>query len=295
MRPASLAPRRPAAAPCRTGWTFRSQRLYRAPTIHAAYIFTDLFDYYVRDQRPNMAFTVFVIAAAMWAMPLLFLTSGMTLSYALRKRSPAAFVVERAKRLLVPFIFGVVVVIPPMTYLELLGRPGDHPSYWPFLSRFFDVRPAWDFPYLFAGRTERFETAHLYFLCFLFVFSLLLLPPPPLLLFLRRPRDRCDVGLPGCDPAVGHPAGAAAGMAGGRVGGWMEPLGVLPGGAVALPADGTTTTRTAPPTPARCPARSLRPAPANRTARLACRGRLDLRRRTKLSAPVSAFPPTTGG
>jgi surface polysaccharide O-acyltransferase-like enzyme len=159
--------------------------------IHAAYIFTDLFDYYVRSPEPNMAFTVVVIAAALWAMPLLFVTSGMTLSYALRKRTPGAFIVERTKRLLVPFIFGVVVVIPPMTYIELLAKPGEHPSYWSFLARFLDdARPAWDFPYLFAGRADLFETAHLYFIYQLFVYSLLLLP---LLLWLRRPRSAAAI------------------------------------------------------------------------------------------------------
>src|SRR5215207_7678597 len=153
--------------------------------LHAARIFDD-FDFYVRTPTPNMAFTVVVMLAGLWAMPLLFMTSGMTLSYALRKRSPGAFVIERTKRLLVPFIFGVVVVIPPMTYIELLGKPGYHPAYWSFLPRFLDVRPAWDFPYLFAGTTWLFETAHLYFLYFLFVFSLLLLPLP---LLFRRPRS----------------------------------------------------------------------------------------------------------
>jgi surface polysaccharide O-acyltransferase-like enzyme len=209
--------------------------------IHAARIFDD-FDFYVRNPTPNMVFTVVVMLAALWAMPLLFLTSGMTLSYALRKRSPAAFVVERTKRLLVPFIFGVVVVIPPLTYIELLGKPGHHQSYWSFLPRFFDVRPAWDFPYVFAGRTWLFETAHLYFIYFLFVFSLLLLP---LLLFLRRPRSKGAVDAiaamlasPGVILLLGIPIALLQGWLGAESSGgwnrWVYFLAVLYGCLVAV-------------------------------------------------------------
>ncbi len=46
--------------------------------------------------------------------PLLFLISGMGARYAMRTRSAAAFARERLARLLVPFAFGLVVLVPPM-------------------------------------------------------------------------------------------------------------------------------------------------------------------------------------
>jgi fucose 4-O-acetylase-like acetyltransferase len=57
-------------------------------------------------------------------MPLLFLISGMGARYAMRTRSAAAFARARLARLLVPFAFGLVLLVPPMFYIEALGRHG---------------------------------------------------------------------------------------------------------------------------------------------------------------------------
>jgi hypothetical protein len=45
-------------------------------------------------------------------MPLLFLISGMGARYAMRTRSAAAFARARLARLLVPFAFGLVLLVP---------------------------------------------------------------------------------------------------------------------------------------------------------------------------------------
>jgi NAD(P)-dependent dehydrogenase (short-subunit alcohol dehydrogenase family) len=57
-------------------------------------------------------------------MPLLFLISGMGARYAMRTRSAAAFARARLARLLVPFAFGLVLLVPPMFSIEGPGRHG---------------------------------------------------------------------------------------------------------------------------------------------------------------------------
>jgi fucose 4-O-acetylase-like acetyltransferase len=47
-------------------------------------------------------------------MPLLFLVSGMAARQALQVRTVGAFARERLGRLLVPFVTGLVVFVPPM-------------------------------------------------------------------------------------------------------------------------------------------------------------------------------------
>jgi cbb3-type cytochrome oxidase subunit 3 len=51
-------------------------------------------------------------------LALLFLISGVGVSFALRHRNRAQFMRDRAVRLLVPLVFGVLVIVPPMIFLE---------------------------------------------------------------------------------------------------------------------------------------------------------------------------------
>ena len=52
---------------------------------------------------------------SVWHMPLLFLLAGASTYFALRKRSNRQYVGERVLRLVVPFVFGIFVLIPPQT------------------------------------------------------------------------------------------------------------------------------------------------------------------------------------
>lgn len=50
-------------------------------------------------------------------MPLLFILAGVSTKFALQKRSYKEYLLERVKRLLIPFFFGVIVLMPVMAYL----------------------------------------------------------------------------------------------------------------------------------------------------------------------------------
>ena len=47
-----------------------------------------------------------------WFMPLLFALAGVSARYALLKRSKKEFIIERIKKLLIPFVFGLVILVP---------------------------------------------------------------------------------------------------------------------------------------------------------------------------------------
>jgi hypothetical protein len=80
---------------------------------------------------------------------------------------------ERFKRLLIPYIFGLLVIVPPQIYFDLRANARFSGSYIQFYPLFFD--PA------YTGGT--FDMGHLWFILYLFVFSLVALP---LFLYLRR-------------------------------------------------------------------------------------------------------------
>jgi len=205
----------PAAAPAAAGQSLSGLSAGRRPefdvmrglvvaglvVFHSAVVFASGASWFVTDPRPSAGFTVFLLWGSLWGMPLLFLVSGMGARYAMRTRSAAAFARERLARLLVPFAFGLLVLVPPMFYLERLGQPGFHQPYWRFWLSFVNV------PAIARGLLPRgswtsggvsFDPAHLWFLYVLLVFSVALLP---LFAYLAGPRGR---------PLTGRLAGFAA-------------------------------------------------------------------------------------
>ena len=47
-----------------------------------------------------------------WRIPLLFFVSGMGVFFAMQKRNPKQLLLERGKRILLPYLFGIVAVVP---------------------------------------------------------------------------------------------------------------------------------------------------------------------------------------
>lgn len=134
--------------------------------------------FYVVNEPPSMAALVFVAFASVWGMPLMFLISGITVWYSLNKRTTVEFIRNRIQRLLIPFVTGLVLVVPPQVYYGLKANPSYHESYLQFYPRFFDVQFALEFPLFIKGAPpdEFFRLSTLYFLIDLFVLTLLLLP-----------------------------------------------------------------------------------------------------------------------
>jgi hypothetical protein len=113
-------------------------------------------------------------------MALLFVIAGFSTFHALQKRTPRQYTRERVLRLLVPLLFGIVLIVPVQGYYASLQHEGFTGGYIQFLSRYFI-----DFHDL-SGYTGGFTPAHLWFILYLFVISMCLLP---LLLRLRAPKE----------------------------------------------------------------------------------------------------------
>jgi glucan biosynthesis protein C len=109
-----------------------------------------------------------------WHMPLFFLLAGWSACGSLRRRGPGAFVRERLQRLFLPFVAGCVLLCPLIKYLELKNGMGmTHTggiTHAPFDESFLTFLPT------FFTRLDRFTWAHLWFLIYLFTFTLLYLP-----------------------------------------------------------------------------------------------------------------------
>lgn len=84
---------------------------------HAAQIWSggEYSGFYVWSHTDNVLYA-FSTAVYPWYMTLLFTLAGMSSKYSLQKRSNKQFIGERVKKLIIPFLFGLFVLVPAMTY-----------------------------------------------------------------------------------------------------------------------------------------------------------------------------------
>jgi peptidoglycan/LPS O-acetylase OafA/YrhL len=107
-----------------------------------------------------------------WRLSLLFLVSGVASRFMLGKYGLAAFARARSARLLIPLIFGMLVIVPPQSYLQIvesLGYPQGFVDFYihhylAFGSQFCPnpciVLPTWN---------------HLWFVVYLWVYTMALI------------------------------------------------------------------------------------------------------------------------
>jgi glucans biosynthesis protein C len=148
---------------------------------HVARIY-DLWEVnYVKSAQLSWGLSWFIVIISYWFMPLMFWLAGTSSWYALEFRTGDRYLKERIHRLLVPLIFGIIIIVPPQGYLAKLSNPDYNKSYLLFLSEYFR-----DFSDL-SGYFGTFTPAHLWFILYLFLFSYIGLP---VLLALKKERGR---------------------------------------------------------------------------------------------------------
>lgn len=114
-----------------------------------------------------------------WRMSLLFLISGLAVHFLLRKLGPGGFAWSRTKRLLVPLLFGMAVVVPPQAYFQAVSNGAFAGGYLDFLVRYFTFQP-WP-PGAFDGSHVGITWNHLWYLPYVLAYSLLLAALLPVL------------------------------------------------------------------------------------------------------------------
>ena len=65
----------------------------------------------------NRVISSIIVFFGPYFMPLLFVLSGVSTKFALRKRTNKEYLIERVKRLFIPLLFGTIVLMPIMTYM----------------------------------------------------------------------------------------------------------------------------------------------------------------------------------
>jgi peptidoglycan/LPS O-acetylase OafA/YrhL len=125
------------------------------------------FGWEIKNEQHSLFLDRLIIWLHQWRLPLLFFISGVGVNFSLQKRSVPAFFGERVIRLFIPLLFAMLFTIPLQVYFEWLQTGKIHVSYWQFYPS------VWEFvPYPEGSLTW----SHLWFVVYLFAFTLLLLP-----------------------------------------------------------------------------------------------------------------------
>lgn len=130
----------------------------------------DHFGWHVKNAEQSGFFDVLTIFIHGWRMDLIFLVSGVGTWFALQSKS-SSFFADRIKRLIVPFIFGVMLIIPPQKYIEAISFHGFQGSFFNFLAEWPGIAFSFNFGksiLLWFGHLG----AHIYYLPYLFVMTI---------------------------------------------------------------------------------------------------------------------------
>lgn len=147
---------------------------------HIGMLYVANWGFHYKSQYLSQPLEGVMLLVNQWRMPLLWLISGISIRFVLQKVSAFRFVTARSLRLLLPLLFGILVVVPPQLYVEMMGKGELNMSYWQFYQLFFDLdNPVFD-EYQ-PGILPHIDVNHLWYLRELWTFSIIMLCLSPLL------------------------------------------------------------------------------------------------------------------
>ena len=137
--------------------------------VHTFMIWNDFGSRFYIWQGENRILSTLIVLVNPWFMPILFVLAGMSARYALGKRTNKEFIMQRINKLLIPFVSGIIFLVPIQTlytkkYFEnYKGSFGENWKY--FFTHLTD----------FSGYDGAFTPGHLWFILFLFLISMIAL------------------------------------------------------------------------------------------------------------------------
>ncbi len=159
---------------------------------HGAMVFNPAPFYHIRNADLSIGMLIFAGFISLWHMPLFFVLAGWSVFSSLKARGGGGFLKERILRLAIPLVAGCLLFGPPIKYLELKSGldanyrglhvsaeqqesfksviPSGLPVAVPFDETFLRFLPT------FFTKLERFSWSHLWFLAYLFTFTILYIP-----------------------------------------------------------------------------------------------------------------------
>lgn len=127
-------------------------------------------DWHVKSAHASGAIEPLMLLSSPWRLGLLFFISGVATTFMLGKLRVTTLLRQRSWRLLVPLVFGMLVIVPPQSYFEVVEKIAFPGSYGDFLKLYLSgygglcrgkdclAMPTWN---------------HLWFVAYLWVYTML--------------------------------------------------------------------------------------------------------------------------
>jgi len=148
-------------------------------------------DWHVKSPDASTTIEPLMMLSSPWRLSLLFLVSGVATGYLLARQGSGGFLRLRSTRLLIPLVFGMLVIVPPQSYLEVVEKlrysGGFAEFYRLYITGFHGfcrggdclIMPTWN---------------HLWFVAYLWMYTAVLYVAvrlsPPVIPWLRRLAER---------------------------------------------------------------------------------------------------------
>ncbi|HTD74075.1 MAG TPA: acyltransferase family protein [Steroidobacteraceae bacterium] len=153
-------------------------------------------DWHVKSPDASGTIEPLMMLTSPWRLSLLFLVSGVATAYLLARQGAGRFMGQRSTRLLIPLVFGMLVIVPPQSYLEVVEKLRYAGSFAEFYRLYITgfhgfcrggdclIMPTWN---------------HLWFVAYLWVYTAVLYAAvriaPPAIPWLRRIAEKRLSGL----------------------------------------------------------------------------------------------------
>lgn len=148
---------------------------------HVGMLYAEGWGYHYKSSYSSKFLTYIMLWSNQWRMSLLFLISGAAVSFLLAKQSWWTFIAKRVPLLLLPLIFGMLVVVVPQVYVEANSKGIiDCANFWHFWYAYLDQTSPEFANHKTLGAMQ-LTWNHLWFLPYLLAYTLLIWLIYPLL------------------------------------------------------------------------------------------------------------------
>ncbi|WP_448564965.1 acyltransferase family protein [Thalassotalea ganghwensis] len=147
---------------------------------HTGMFYTLNWGWHIKSDYRSQWLETVMLTIEPWRMAVLWVIAGIAIRFVMAKVSAGRFIVMRSIRLLLPLLFGVLVIVPPQLYVEMTYNGDLSMSYWQFLREFFSTDTTVFAKYNY-GIWPHIDVNHLWFIRSLWQYSLVILCLLPLL------------------------------------------------------------------------------------------------------------------